>query len=67
MRIHLHTGQILDNRFNLLKSHPIRVRSDRVFEKAKVLIGDELAQDLWQQVELGQELLSTWFENHFQK
>ena len=67
VRIHLHTGQILDNRFNLLQSHPIRVRSDRVFEKAKVLIGDELAQDLWQQVELGQELLSTWFENHLQK
>ena len=67
VKIHLHTGQILDSRFNLLRSHPIGTRKDRVLEKAKVLIGDELAQDLWQKVGLGRELPSKWFENHFQK
>ena len=65
VKIHLHSGQILDSRFNLLRFHPIGARKDRVLEKAKVLIGDELAQDLWQKVGLGLELPSKWFENHF--
>lgn len=62
--VQLHTGKILKNTYDLSQDLSIQIKERKIRQKARSLIGDSLAMNLWKKVGLANQLPSTWIENN---
>ena len=62
--VQLHTGKILKNTYDLSQDLSIQIKERKIRQKARSLIGDSLAMNLWKKLGLANQLPSTWIENN---